>query len=231
MNCKFCGGETIDHAGKNCYGTNAIHYQYCPSCKIAMKEHEGNYQEVSKEVLDKLSRTDFEKLNFALANKIKELKPVPTFLDFGCSTGKMVLIMKQLGYDTQGYDVCKTSVEIAKEKGLNCTTKLEDLKPSYDIVWCCETIEHLENPKTFFEFAKLKCKKDGIVYIQTQEPKFNEDEEFLYAYQKEHTHLFTNEYLDNEMQKKGFKLILQGRNKKGCIWGYWKNESISVDSI
>jgi len=141
-------------------------------------------------------------------------------LDIGASTGTMLSIFKDAGWDVWGIEPSKTSVVIAKKRGIKMSHGFfENVKlPSnhFDVVIMNHTFEHVEDPLKVLTKIKRVLKKGGIVYLDV--PNFGSwnatvmKEKWGYLMPTEHTFHYTPDTLKMLVAKSGFKVLW---------WGSW----------
>jgi SAM-dependent methyltransferase len=76
-------------------------------------------------------------------------------LDFGCGLGQNIYYLP----NAVGYDISEFGVEFCRKKGINATTKLDDIEnESFDVVFSSHVLEHHPHPKQMLEemYQKLK---------------------------------------------------------------------------
>jgi ubiquinone/menaquinone biosynthesis C-methylase UbiE len=90
---------------------------------------------------------------------------VKTILDVGCKEGVLINQLHHKGYDCTGIDIDKESLKKVKcKKKVMDSTNLDFKDKSFDIVICCEVLEHLDNvalSKTLSEIQRVS--KDFIL--------------------------------------------------------------------
>lgn len=100
---------------------------------------------------------------------IRQYCPVPgKVLDVGCGSGKFLLELKQLGWQTDGAD---TVLAQSRKRGL--TIKQADLqtqslpfpKNYFDLVVCLDTLEHMRDDKRLVKEMAQVTKTKGIIII------------------------------------------------------------------
>jgi len=97
------------------------------------------------------------------------------FLDIGCSNGKLIYHMRNLGWDVSGNDLNAGALEIAKAHDLN--VMLGSLREcgfeesSFDAIHLGDLIEHVPSPSEIFESIEKLLKPNGIVTIATPNSK------------------------------------------------------------
>lgn len=99
-------------------------------------------------------------------------------LDIGCGGGILSEPLARLGGKVTAIDASKKNIEIAKahskEQNLNINyinTTSEDLskkkKECFDIIFCLEIIEHVQNPEDFLSTCLAMLKPGGLIFIST----------------------------------------------------------------
>lgn len=98
-------------------------------------------------------------------------------LDLGCGDGYWSEKLKSLGYHTISVDMKRSYPNIDSDKPyqdmipINLNQKLSFPDASFDLIWCSEVIEHLENyQQTIKEIQRLL--KPGGIYIITTPNSF-----------------------------------------------------------
>lgn len=133
----------------------------------AIKDHVDNYR--SDGVAKKkghINERDYLRFKFAF-----DLVPINSVvLDVGCNTGALALpLMNEKKCLVRGIDVVPELVEKAKKNGVFAQVgeaeKLPFKNNNFDVVICCEVLEHLFNPEDAIIEAKRVLKEDGIYII------------------------------------------------------------------
>ncbi len=149
---------------------------------------------------------------FFIANKFRN-KPGKV-LDIGTSTGTMLDIFKEAGWETWGVEPSE-SAKVARDKGHNITkgyfeeTKLP--KDYFDLVIMNHTLEHLDDPLQILGKIHTVLKKGGIVYVDVPNAggvasKMMGDR-WPYKLPIEHKWQFTRKALSEFFVKSGFEVI------------------------
>lgn len=148
---------------------------------------------------------------FAYKELLKIAKPGMTFLDLGCNNGRICQEMKKLGLQEFGVDLSEV---IAKCKPAfnKAVCDLEESFPEgqYDIVFCRETIEHIQNYNVVFKkiFEALNPEGRAIITAPFSKRDFG-------AACPEHVRLFTMEELKAHIAKAG-GFVLSHFQEKVC---------------
>ncbi len=115
-------------------------------------------------------RTDFIKKNTTLKGK--------KILDVGCGGGILTEALAREGAEATGIDLAEVPLKIAaqhaEQSGLSIeylTKNVEDLareRPhSYDVVACCEALEHVPDPKKVIDCCATLLKPGGTLFFST----------------------------------------------------------------
>lgn len=135
-------------------------------------------------------------------------------LDIGASTGVMLSIFKNDGWETWGVEPSESAMA-AKEGGHKIIKdffeKAKLPKNYFDVVIMNHTLEHLDNPilvlKKIFELLK----KDGILLVDVPNAgglaSVVLGDKWPYRLPLEHKQQFTRESLSNVFSEAGFKII------------------------
>ncbi len=102
-----------------------------------------------------------------------------TFLDIGCGRGEFLKVLKDSGIDVKGVEINNEYVADLKKEGFNvyCGDGIEYLKTLPDNsllgVSAIHVIEHLEfeRLKEFIEVSYKKIKSQGLMIVETPNPK------------------------------------------------------------
>jgi len=106
-------------------------------------------------------------LKFILINT--EVKKLNVAVIGGFDNEPEVEILKKSGYEVSidHYGISETS----KEFDLNIKNNKDKVKKKYDLVICCQVLEHVWNINNFFHNLELFKEKDTLIYINF--PKSN----------------------------------------------------------
>jgi len=135
-------------------------------------------------------------------------------LDFGCSGGEILCMLKVSGFDVYGMDISPDALKKCKGHGINKlkigTEKDLSKYPDkyFDSIRASHVIEHMIDPQEFIKLAKKKLKDGGELVMQT--PNINSFGRLFGKYSKyyfdipRHTVLFSNSSLLYLLKKNGF---------------------------
>lgn len=139
-------------------------------------------------------------------------QPNASLLEVGCGGGRMLKIMKDLGWNVEGVDFDPSAVENAKSKGLcvNCGTLSSQGYPdnNFDVITMSHLIEHIHEPLKLLDECYRILKPGGKLVIVTPNIKalghtyFKES--WLHLDPPRHLHIFTPNSLENLTKKAGF---------------------------
>jgi SAM-dependent methyltransferase len=119
-------------------------------------------------------------LNWLTENVAKDAR----ILDVGCGIGILILSLKLLGYDVEGYDKYvfrdNTSYAVHNLIGLQKIWERQGLRilaydvfggglpaTQYDVVVSIATVEHQSRPRAFLEHLRHSSAPGGIIYLST----------------------------------------------------------------
>lgn len=93
-----------------------------------------------------------------------------SILDVGCGTGIVIeLLMQKSKLDVQGVDISNTSVELCKQKKLQCTVYDGSILPftdgSFQLVGSYNVLEHTDDPISFLDEEFRVLKKGGYLIV------------------------------------------------------------------
>jgi SAM-dependent methyltransferase len=149
----------------------------------------------------------FFDLRFSL-NEFKDKR----VLDVGCAVGQFIQFLSDKGTDEAlGVDISEEMIAIARrEKGLNCVqTDFLTIKQEFDIITMWHLIEHLVEPRSFFEHAYSRLIHGGSLIVETPvvgivSQAFGEN--WRYFIPIEHINLFSQDALFNLARSTGFSI-------------------------
>jgi len=96
---------------------------------------------------------------------------VGRFLDVGCSTGRLMYHLKNLGWDVAGIDIDADAVKVALKNDLNVTVgRLEKSgyhDETFDVIHMGDVIEHVRSPRQMLLTSNKLLRQGGILIINT----------------------------------------------------------------
>lgn len=208
LQCQICGLGVTQGQGE--------FTQYANSC-------EASYHRDPVYIKENIQFTNiFEKR----VNIISKFKSVGKILEIGSSTGLLLLLLKENGWEVLGIDPSRSSVGEARRRGiptLNTTFEQANLPPkSFDVIVFNHVLEHMANPPKVLKKANKLLKKGGIIFIDV--PNFASLSARMsgvgwrYILPKEHRWHFTPTALFMLLEKSGF--IPAYWEAHSGIWGY-----------
>jgi 2-polyprenyl-3-methyl-5-hydroxy-6-metoxy-1,4-benzoquinol methylase len=142
---------------------------------------------------------------------ITDKRPI---LDFGCGTGNLLLLLRELGYEAEGCEFSDEAIAILTRTGLPFW-RYEDLdkvgKHRYGYVTMIDTLEHLFDPAGDLRMINELLVDGGLLFIETP----NSDDLFVRYYYKGrwhgispvHLYLFGKRTVALLLEKSGFSLV------------------------
>ncbi len=151
-------------------------------------------------------------------------KKLNSVVDIGCGVAtKLMEIVSPLAKEVCGIDQ-KDAVLYCRRKYKNSNAKfLEDnfekpnLKnyPKFDIVICCDVIEHLEDPDILLNYIKKFASKDTIIIISTPERDVMRGVDNNMSPQEDHVREWNSKEFKKYVSSSGFKVL--NHRKMKCL--------------
>ena len=144
-------------------------------------------------------------------------------LEAGCSTGILLALLKENGWNVTGVEISSKAADEANKRGVNVIEgyfERINLKEKFDLVIFNHTLEHLEDVKLVVSKAKVVLKDGGCLFIDV--PNFGGLSAKLLGINwslllpNEHLWHFTEQALAILLKDTGFKIIYI--NKSSGIW-------------
>ncbi len=98
-------------------------------------------------------------------------------LDIGCGGGLLTEELAKLGLSVTGVDISKESILVARDHATrndlnityleSCGERLPFKDASFDMVFCCDVLEHVNNVSTLILEISRVLKKGGIFFFDT----------------------------------------------------------------
>lgn len=138
-------------------------------------------------------------------------------LDVGCGTGDILVLLKDLGWDTYGIDIDKKGMRIAKERGLThmrvgTYKDVDKYQDNYfDCIRLYHVIEHINDPSLCLKILYKKLKPQGELFLCT--PNFNTPIQKIFGSYwsaldaPRHLYLFTPQTLARIAKKYNFAVV------------------------
>ncbi|MBI4983233.1 class I SAM-dependent methyltransferase [Candidatus Woesearchaeota archaeon] len=161
------------------------------------------------DLLEKYSKELLEKYPEVLPEKDQKL-----LLDYGCSTGNFLEVALNRGYQAEGIELNKNSVEICKKKGQRVNNLSQK---EYDLVHAGDVIEHVHEPMDFLREIYSLLKKQGILILST--PDWGKwITRKTQVKPEEHLFYFTKKTLKAIVERSGFEILyLQNCSRRRSI--------------
>jgi 2-polyprenyl-3-methyl-5-hydroxy-6-metoxy-1,4-benzoquinol methylase len=118
------------------------------------------------------TRLFFERATYGLGEKLPRYVEGGRALDIGCGSGRLLNLLKILGWDVRGVEMSETAAATAKKMfDIDVFVgALEDCpfeKHSFDFINMSHVIEHFPDPLMVMKCVSSLLKPGGIVYIET----------------------------------------------------------------
>ncbi len=120
-------------------------------------------------------------------------------LDLGCGVSKLLIRLKQLGYQTFGVDISGKAIEKLRGYGVDGVAMnvydLDQLDGKYDYIVSNHLLEHLYQDEKFIRLCKDKLNEDGTLFVSVPNNMSTPDDTI------EHVRVYDPETLKSLMLK------------------------------
>lgn len=147
-------------------------------------------------------------------------------LEIGSSTGLLLSLLKEKGWDVTGVEISPEAAEYAEKRGVKTLQtsfeKLDLPSGSFDMVIINHTLEHLQEPDQVLRKIHGLLKEGGVLLVDV--PNFGSFSAKVFKTQwfallpGEHLWHFTFPALSKLLQSSGFKVLR--RTSPSGIWDY-----------
>jgi SAM-dependent methyltransferase len=137
-------------------------------------------------------------------------------LDVGAASGFFLNLARRRGYDTHGVEVSPYAAGLARSRGLNVFTGMletADYSPGFfDVMTMLDVIEHMVDPASAMERARLLLRAGGLLAINTPDSGSflarTLGMQWHMVLPPEHVCLFHRDSLRYLLEKAGFEVLL-----------------------
>jgi len=101
---------------------------------------------------------------------VPRIPPPARILDVGCGNGVFLQIAQSAGYEVEGIDISEAAATICRKKGISARAGdflTLDWDEPFDLITMWDVIEHLPNPRVFFQHTRKLLKPDGYFVFKT----------------------------------------------------------------
>lgn len=243
--CMCCGSLSFSPVCIREDNTLVVHCQEChlefvnplPSIEVMrenyQKEMKGNKTDSglhSNYILERQKRIQsFSKLYNSRLRLIESLYPGKgNLLDIGCGAGFFLNCANERGWNCHGLEILPEYIKYAQENFALKNIRLESLDDSltydantFDVVTLWDLIEHLRNPVDCLKKIHHVMKPGGLLVMWTPNVKnaILLKEKWTGYKILQHFYFFSEDSLNNILEKAGFKIIRSKTNKarKGLL--------------
>lgn len=190
MQCKLCGGKSIDitynglirDGGLNHYTTKPVSMYRCKDCGVIWHEKMKDVKEYyeSKEYRNALEGSSEEEYFYLLHDKDTldklfytgtDVFRHKTVADIGCGCGAFLDFVSGPADEVIGIEPSETYREIMTKKGFRtyayAAECIKDFTSKVDVITSFDVIEHVEDPTAFMEDVYQLLSDDGRAIIGT----------------------------------------------------------------
>ncbi len=144
-------------------------------------------------------------LSLPMANKLKELYPKSSFLDFGCAKGYLVHAFRLLDVEAYGYDISKYAISNSKKEAKKYLFCDEKQIPKVDVVVSKDVLEHVPYDRINDTLTLIHSKCDKAIIVVP----FGDDGLYrIPSYELDKSHFIREdeEWWISKFKKAGFKI-------------------------
>lgn len=226
VNCLWCNSDELTLFAHRKDGVGIVK---CDKCKLVMTDHipedpsefyQEDYYNVPESHIETGMETGYAGSHYlispaflfwqnALIEELNEAHSPSNFLEIGCATGNLLQILKenQTNLNLTGIDISEYAVDVCKQKKFEAqvaTIEQYKAKPKLDIIFSSETMEHLDNLKSFLGGVSKNLKEDGVFLfyvpsISEKDAERENNEYIRFNVNMEHLLHFSPEFLKQEL--------------------------------
>jgi len=205
-------------------------YLKCPSCSLVFLDLNTKVEEKDRYTMEYIQKRGHDQLESRIVKAKEETArhyfslaeqfvPKGDLLEVGCSTGIMLKVARQRGWQVHGVEINSSAAAIAAESlGVSTITDKElsdELFPGklFSLIALFDVIEHIPEPIAFMNAIKKKLAPNGIVLFVTPDIKslsFNLLKSKWPHLMPEHPRLYSRQSMDILFWKTGLKAVKYG---------------------
>jgi SAM-dependent methyltransferase len=244
IRCKICGtqSEFVQAKSGSLFPDYRFNLYHCPNCNFYFVSNPSkNYDEIYDEkyyrgkgadpLIDYIYETENPDKTIRIFEYEGILEIIKTvlnnsekceWLDLGCGTGGLIqYVQKNSNFSITGYDT-GWGATFAKKRGINVLSESDfhEAKERFNVITSIETLEHVEDPKEFFQTVERLLKPGGIFFFTTgnAEPFSKNISKWNYFIPDIHISLFCEKSIKKLHEIVGLDYItLSKREKSGWI--------------
>jgi 2-polyprenyl-3-methyl-5-hydroxy-6-metoxy-1,4-benzoquinol methylase len=207
---------------------NGITIARCYNCGLLKTITPKNVQDLkqSRGKMYEEKRDLFIPLFNPIVNEIHKYNKSGRILDVGCSSGLLLELLNQKGFEVYGIEPNKNAYNIANKKFKNqiyygtlsdFTLKsyfyvlIHRSKPTFDVIIFNHVLEHIEKVHEQLEITKKLLKPDGLLVIGVPNTRniifYLRKKYWEYLMPKEHIWHFSDNYMTKLLNQHGFSVI------------------------
>ena len=148
---------------------NGLRIYKCKHCGFGfttqLKEQKGKYHRDETYIEEEDLFKNIFKKRIKIISKFQNSGKA---LEIGCSTGLMLSLLKDKGWDVLGIEISSTAAKVAKDRGIEVMTvpfEKANLNEKFDLIILNHTLEHLKDPLEVLKKAKSLLKPKGNIYL------------------------------------------------------------------
>lgn len=179
-NCYLCGGRHEEEL----FRKSGLRFVRCGECSLVymnprpcrdalerLYEYESLANDAWVDVLLTDAEEEFQSLDFStLLDEVGRLQPGGSFLDIGCSIGRLLDRARARGYEVEGLELGGRAAEYARTH-YALPVRQERLEhagfrnASFDVVTVIEVLEHLPEPRQMLREIRRIVRPGGVIVV------------------------------------------------------------------
>ncbi len=258
MGCNFCGQYDTSVLSRSAKDRADVDTRLCRNCgliyispRMTRAEYDKYYRYYYREDRERLKRQteaglekNFEearRFGKALAGRVSDFMKSGLTIDVGSSTGGVLFGMREIipQLEPRGVEPSQAESLFANQKGIPTETVLFENFKGLDIepsnILCVQSLNHLLDPRAFFEWAYQALTHDGslVLAVKNFRQQVYRAGSVQSAVQIDHPYMFTPEVLAHFVQSCGFTIVYFDIDEEKSLEELSKqrNEGMSIQHI
>jgi SAM-dependent methyltransferase len=138
-----------------------------PEERVLAHYDAASYTDPHKEERFYRERIEFFRFLISLAKRHIGQRP-ERCLDFGCSYGHMLLLLREEGCDTYGVDVCEKPRQMSEQRGLKTYRFIDEIDDGvrFDLITIIDSLYYVISPLRLLTSLRPRLTSDGVLMIR-----------------------------------------------------------------
>lgn len=164
-NCVICGGKTVSIGH-----SQGVEIFKCTNCGLGITDSKDmpDYSQYHRDATYLAENEQFKNIFSKRVNLILSFKRQGSVLDIGSSTGELLSLFKNRGWEVLGIEPSAAAASEALKRGIPTVNKTFEefgTDQKFDVVILNHVLEHMANPLAILRKVKSLLKEEGIVLV------------------------------------------------------------------